>query len=170
MTQFEQAKQLILDGNLNESARLLSALHANDSSDLVVHSVYTLVTILQGQYTLPPTVFSASFNGYTHPDSRPEVRTLFQLMSKSWESNASRSELEASWLQLLQQVDDPFFELSYLVSMRYVMGRDFDGVVDQYAVRNKELSVVPYIQVLADEMSGNTSAGITECLRNDPVT
>ena len=171
VARFEQAKQLIMDGQLTKSARLLSALHEDNPSDLVLHSVYTMATILQGQYTLPPTVFSASLNSHTHPESKPEVRELFQLISQSWDPSTSRSELESSWLKLLDKVKDPFFELSYLVSMRYAMGSDFDGVVEQYALRNKDLGVVPYVQSLADEMRGNTTDAlklIQVGVRNNP--
>ena len=54
VTQFEQAKQLILDGNLNEAARLLSALHANGGTQCLYLSDHSSGAI----YTASDSFFS----------------------------------------------------------------------------------------------------------------
>ena len=168
---FEQAKQLVLDGQLTESATILSALHAEHPSDPIVHNLYTLTMILQGARTLPPTLFSTSLYSYSHPNASSELRTLFKLLSKSWDPQVPRERLEESWLKLIEETNDPLIELNYLVAMRYKMGADFDGVVERYASRNQGLGVIPHLQILADRMRDNPGDGLNiaqNAIRQDP--
>ncbi len=162
VTDFEQAKQLVLDGQLMAAATLLSELHADQPSDPIVHNLYTLTLILQGQHTLPPTLFSTSLHSYSHPNASLELRTLFKLLSKSWDPKVPRERLEESWLELIEKTKDPLIELNYLVAMRYKMGADFDGVVQRYSERNMRLGVVPHLQILADRVRGNTNAALED--------
>ena len=162
VTDFEQAKQFVLDGQLMASATVLSELHAEQPSDPIVHNLYTLTLILQGQHTLPPTLFSTSLHSYSHPNASLELRTLFKLLSKSWDPKVPRDRLEESWLELIEKTKDPLIELNYLVAMRYKMGPDFDGVVQRYAERNMRLGVVPHLQILADRVRGNTNAALED--------
>ena len=168
--EFKEAKRLVLDGKLAESAKILSELHKESPTDPVVHNLYTLTMILQGQYTLPPTLFSTSLYSYSHPTASPELREFFQLLSKSWDPNVPRKRLEESWLELIQDTNDPLIELNYLVAMRYKMGVDFDGVVERYAMKNNR-GVAPYIRVLADIMRTDTGAAlevVQSALRQNP--
>ena len=162
VTDFEQAKQLVLDGQLMAAATVLSDLHADQPSDPIVHNLYTLTLILQGQHTLPPTLFSTSLHSYSHPNASLELRTLFKLLSKSWDPKVPRERLEESWLELIEETKDPLIELNYLVAMRYKMGSDFDGVVQRYAERNLNLGVVPHLEILADRVRGNTIAALED--------
>ena len=168
---FEQAKRLILDGQLMKSATLLSGLHAEQSSDPIVHNLYTLTMILQGQDALPPSLFTTSLYSYSHPNASSELRNLFKLLSKSWDPQVPRERLEESWLELIEETSDPLIELNYLVAMRYKMGADFDGVVQRYAAQNDGLGVVPHLQILADRMRDNPDDGLNiaqTAIRQDP--
>lgn len=168
---FEQAKRLVLDGQLMESATLLSALHTEHPSDPIVHNLYTLAMILQGQDALPPSLFTTSLYSYSHPSASPELRNLFKLLSKSWDPKVPRERLEESWLELIEETNDPLIELNYLVAMRYKMEADFDGVVERYAAQNEGLGVVPHLQILADRMRNNPDDGLNiaqTAIRQDP--
>ena len=160
ITEFEQAKRLIMDGQLMEAGLLLSEFHTEYPSDPIVHNLYTLTMILQGFHTLPPTLFSTSLYSYAHPNASSEIRKLFRLLSKSWDPQVPRERLEESWLELIEETKDPLIELNYLVAMRYKMGTDFDGVVQRYAQQNPRLGVVPHLQILADRVRGNNSAAL----------
>ena len=160
ITEFEQAKRFIMDGQLMDAGLLLSEFHTEYPSDPIVHNLYTLTMILQGFHTLPPTLFSTSLYSYAHPNASSEIRKLFQLLSKSWDPQVPRERLEESWLKLIEETKDPLIELNYLVAMRYKMGADFDGVVQRYAQQNPRLGVVPHLQILADRVRGNNSAAL----------
>ena len=101
-------------------------MHQEYPTDPVVHNLYTLTMVLQGQYTLPPTLFDS----FTVTLIQMPAQNLYLQISRV-DPNVPRERLE-DMVELIQR-HTPLVELNYLVAMRYKMGTDFDSVVERYA-------------------------------------
>ncbi len=148
--QFRLARKLFLNGDLTNAAQTLDPLLEQHPNDSTIHNLLTMIEVLHGEVTLPPTLFDGS--KIRHASASSEYKLMLDLINRSWMLDADATVLQQEWDSLLQQTSDPLVEFNYVLSMRFLLGKDFVDFVDKHALKHTNSATFQLFKILAAEL------------------